>query len=88
MSVLSQGADPSSAHPSVPCDRPLLLQVLPSIKWGFLLAGLRDVQLPAPNIEVPTGYPISIQGQQWIRQCPLRMYQFIRDTQGHQVLQR
>lgn len=88
MSVLSQGADPSSAHPSVPCHRPLLLQVLPSVKEGFLLAGPRDVQLPAPNIEVPTGHPISIQGQQWIQQCSLSEYRHIRDTEGDQVLQR
>lgn len=46
------------------------------------------MQLPAPNIEVPTGHPISIQGQQWIRQCSLSEYQYIRDTEGDQVLQR
>ncbi|KAK2525593.1 caspase-1 [Columba livia] len=48
-------------------------------------SGPRDVQLPAPNIEVPTGHPISIQGQQWIRQCSLSEYRHIRDTEGDQI---
>lgn len=88
MSILPQGADPSSAHLPVPCDMPLLLQVLPRVTWGFLLAGPCDTQLPAPDIELPPRHPVSIQGQHWIRQCSLSEYQRIRATEGDQVLQR
>lgn len=77
-----QGAEPSSACLSVPCNSPLWLQAL----WGFLLAGSPGVQLVSPDTEAPTGPPIGIQGQQWIQQCSLSKYQCIRDTEGDQVL--
>ena len=44
------------------------------------------MQLASPDTEAPPGHPVSIQGQQWIRQCSLSEYQRIRDTEGDQVL--
>ncbi|XP_050765138.1 caspase-1-like, partial [Gymnogyps californianus] len=48
-------------------------------------SGPTGVQLASPDTEAPPGYPISIQGQQWIRQCSLSEYQRIRDTEGDQI---
>lgn len=45
------------------------------------------MQLASPSTEAPLGPPISIHGQQWIRQCSLSEYQRIRDSEGDQVLQ-
>ncbi|KFQ88077.1 Caspase-1, partial [Phoenicopterus ruber ruber] len=47
--------------------------------------GSPGAQLASPNAEAPPGPPVGIQGQQWIRQCPLSEYQRIRDTEGDQI---
>ncbi|XP_009703294.1 PREDICTED: caspase-1-like [Cariama cristata] len=48
-------------------------------------SGLPGAQLASPNPAAPPRPPISIQGQQWIRQCSLYEYQRIRDTEGDQI---
>ncbi|XP_074888500.1 caspase-1-like isoform X1 [Buteo buteo] len=48
-------------------------------------SGPTGAQLASPSTEAPLGPPISIHGQQWIRQCSLSEYQRIRDTEGDQI---
>ncbi|KFR00652.1 Caspase-1, partial [Opisthocomus hoazin] len=48
-------------------------------------SGSPGAQLASPSTESPPGPLISIQGQQWIRQCSLGEYQRIRDAEGDQI---
>uniref|UniRef100_A0A8C8BT44 Caspase-1 n=1 Tax=Otus sunia TaxID=257818 RepID=A0A8C8BT44_9STRI len=42
-------------------------------------------QLASADTEAPSGPPVSVRGQEWIRQCSLSEYQHIRDTEGDQI---
>ncbi|XP_009887176.1 PREDICTED: caspase-1-like [Charadrius vociferus] len=48
-------------------------------------SGSPAAQLASPDTEAAPGPSVSIQGQQWIRQCSLSEYQRIRDTEGNQI---
>ncbi|KFP99812.1 Caspase-1, partial [Leptosomus discolor] len=48
-------------------------------------SGPPSMQLASPNTAGSPELPVSIQSQQWIRQCSLSEYQRIRDTEGDQI---